>query len=49
LAEDTCAIAGSDQNSRSIVIVIAVIFTEAPHAVSLVLSESIVSCQSPHV
>jgi len=49
LAEATCAIALSGQNSQSVVIVVAVIMSEAPHAVALVLSEPIVSCQSPHV
>jgi len=49
LAETTCAIALSGQNSRSVVEVVAVILSEAPRAVALVLSEPIVSCQSPHI
>jgi len=44
LAECTCAIELSGENSRSVVRVVAVIMSEAPHAVALVLSEPIVSC-----
>jgi hypothetical protein len=49
LAEATCAIAVSFQNSQSVVSVVAVILSEAPHAVALVLLEPIVSCQNPHI
>jgi len=49
LAEATCVIALSGQNSWLVVRVVAMILSEAPHAVALVLSELIVSCQSPHV
>jgi hypothetical protein len=49
LAEATCAIALSGQNSRSVFRVVAVILSEAPYAVALVLAEPIVSCQSLHV
>jgi len=49
LAEATCAIALSGQNSRLVARVVAVILSEAPHAVALALSEPIGTCQSPHV
>ena len=39
----------SCQNSWSVVRVVAMILLEALHAVALVLSEPIVSCQNPHV
>ena len=40
LAEATCAIALSGQSSWAVATVVAVILSEAPHGVSLVLSES---------
>ena len=49
LAEATCAIALSGQNSQSVVRVVAVILSEAQHAVALVLSEPIVKCWSLHI
>jgi len=48
-AEATCAIALCGQNSEMVIRVVAVILSEAPHAVALVLSEPIGSCQTPHV
>jgi len=48
LAEATCAVTHCGQNSWSVRRVVAMILADAPHAVTIVLSEPIINCQSPH-